>query len=219
MRFNERSSGLIDNFQNKIFHILGCGAIGSSAATQLCRMGVEEFILYDLDKVEIQNVGVSHYIVKDIGKKKVDALKIHLEGINPDARIMTMHGLFTDFPKQLDEDDIVILGFDSMESRMDAAKVALGRGNKPSILIDGRMGAEQFRQYILKNPKLSDYKKTWYSDSEAEDEPCNAKATSYCSNMSGAFIANAVKKVINDEPFKRELIFTFPNNGLVYSAQ
>ena len=35
MRINERSSGLIEDFGNKIFHILGCGAIGSAAATQL----------------------------------------------------------------------------------------------------------------------------------------------------------------------------------------
>ena len=36
--------------------------------------------------------------------------------------------------------------------------------------------------------------------------------------MSGAFIANAVKKVINNEEFNSEIIFTFPNNKLVYSA-
>ena len=41
MRINERSSGLIEDFDNKIFHILGCGAIGSSAATQLARMGAK----------------------------------------------------------------------------------------------------------------------------------------------------------------------------------
>ena len=51
--FNQRSVGLIENFGNKIFHILGCGAIGSAAATQLARMGADIFVLYDLDKVEV----------------------------------------------------------------------------------------------------------------------------------------------------------------------
>ena len=218
MRFNERSSGLINDFQDKIFHILGCGAIGSSAATQLARMGVDEFVLYDLDKVEIQNIGVSHYVIKDVGKKKVDALKRHLQEINPAVAVHTQFGLFTEFIKRLNESDVVILGFDSMEARLEAAKLALQRGNKPSLLIDGRMGSEQYRQYILKNPRLQDYVNTWYSDDSASSEPCNAKATSYCSNMSGAFIANAVKKVINNEQFNSEIIFTFPNNKLVYSA-
>ena len=218
MRFNERSSGLINDFQNKIFHILGCGAIGSSAATQLARMGVDEFVLYDLDKVEVQNIGVSHYVIRDVGKRKVDALERHLKEINPGVTVHTQFGLFTEFIKPLNESDVVILGFDSMQARLEAAKIALQRGNKPSLLIDGRMGSEQYRQYILKNPRLQEYVNTWYSDDSASSEPCNAKATSYCSNMSGAFIANAVKKVINNEQFNSEIIFTFPNNKLVYSA-
>ena len=218
MRFNERSSGLINDFQDKIFHILGCGAIGSSAATQLARMGVDEFVLYDLDKVEVQNIGVSHYVIRDVGKRKVDALDRHLKEINPAVAVHTQFGLFTEFIKPLNESDVVILGFDSMQARLEAAKIALQRGNKPSLLIDGRMGSEQYRQYILKNPRLQDYVNTWYSDDSASSEPCNAKATSYCSNMSGAFIANAVKKVINNEQFNSEIIFTFPNNKLVYSA-
>jgi len=219
MRINERSSGLIEDFQDKVFHVLGCGAIGSSAATQLCRMGVEKFVLYDMDKVEIQNIGVSHYILKDVGKKKVDALSSHLKSINDEVSIQSNHGLFLDFGKTLNSNDVVILGFDSMEARLEAAKEALNKKNKPFLLIDGRMGSEQYRQYVLKNPKLQDYINTWYSDESASDEPCNAKATSYCSNMSGAFIANAVKKVLNNEPCKAEIIFTFPNNMLVSSAQ
>ena len=76
MHINERSSALINDFTDKVFHILGCGAIGSSAATQLCRMGGETFVLYDLDSVEIQNVGVSHYTLNDIGKRaNIDTLK------------------------------------------------------------------------------------------------------------------------------------------------
>ena len=35
---NTRSSGLVNNASDYKFHILGCGAIGSSAAIQLARM-------------------------------------------------------------------------------------------------------------------------------------------------------------------------------------
>ena len=213
MRINERSSGLIEDFDDKIFHILGCGAIGSSAATQLARMGAKEFVLYDLDKVEVQNVGVSYYIYQDIQKPKVVALREHLNNINPEIRAHEQFGRFTEFVKPLGEGDIVVLGFDSMDSRLEAAEAALKRPNKPHLLIDGRMGAEEYHQFTLKNPTLKQYKDTWYSDENAEDEPCNAKATSYCSNMCGAFIANAIKKTLNNEPCPKQFFFTFP--GLV----
>ena len=94
MFINERSRGLIEDFGDKIFHILGCGAIGSSASTQLCRMGADKFVLYDLDKVEIQNIGVSHYVWKDIGRNKVEALSKHLKMINPDSDITIEPGRF-----------------------------------------------------------------------------------------------------------------------------
>ena len=37
MGVNMRSEGLVNNLHNYTYHILGCGAIGSSAATQLIR--------------------------------------------------------------------------------------------------------------------------------------------------------------------------------------
>ena len=75
---NTRSSELVNNLDEFTFHILGCGAIGSSAALQIARMGANRFCLYDMDKVEEPNVGVSQYTYDDIDKPKVDALQNHL---------------------------------------------------------------------------------------------------------------------------------------------
>ena len=211
MRFNIRSSGLIDDFQNKIFHILGCGAIGSSAAITLARMGANNFVLYDMDKVNIENIGISQYNISDIGKKKTKALKDAILHINTEVDIQQCDHKFSKFPKQLDNSDIVILGFDSMEARKEAATEATNRSNRPFLLIDGRMGAEEYQQYVLVNPRLKDYLKYWYSDDEADDDPCNAKGTSYCSNMAGSFITNAVKKVLNEEGYSEEFFFKFHN--------
>tara|TARA_R100000700_G_C3177605_1_gene152838 strand:- start:310 stop:975 length:666 start_codon:yes stop_codon:yes gene_type:complete len=218
MQFNIRSSGLINDFGNKIFHILGCGAIGSSAATQLCRMGVENFILYDMDKVGVENIGVSQFTTKDIGRSKVQALKRQLLDINSNISSVLSDGEFKEYFKKLDSRDVVIIGFDNMAIRKQAAELALSRPNKPFLLIDGRMGAEQYQQYVFVNPKLKDYMKYWYDDDSASTEPCNAKATSYCSNMSGSFIANAVKKVMNNEGYSKEFFFQFPNYSLGRSS-
>ena len=78
MSITARYEGLFEGIGDYTYHILGCGAIGSSAATQLARMGAVYFHLYDRDKVEDVNIGVSQYIEADINKEKVDALNGHL---------------------------------------------------------------------------------------------------------------------------------------------
>ncbi len=208
---NERYKDIVDNINEFTYHILGCGAIGSSTATQLARMGAEEFVLCDFDRVEIENVGVSQYIVTDIGKNKVAALKDHIKLINPRAKVITMSCKFDDWWES-DRPDIVILGFDSMASRLDAVTRIVNKGKKslPYAIIDGRMGAEHYQQYTYNKISLERYLKSWYSDEDGDPEPCSAKATSYCSNMSGSFIVNTIRKLITGQPFDNEVSFNFP---------
>ena len=211
---NTRYSDIVNNTNQFVFHILGCGAIGSSAATQICRMGGTSFCLYDYDKVDIVNIGVSQYNNDDINKYKVDALKEHLNNINPSVDVEGFNKPFKEYSYR-GENDIAILGFDSMDARLEAVTILCQfKDAKPKYIIDGRMGAEHYQQYIFDKPSLIKYKKEWYSDEAGSVEPCNAKATSYCSNMSGSFIANAVRKLITNQPYNRKFSFNFPIMGL-----
>jgi len=210
MNIITRFSEIVDNFNECVYHILGCGAIGSSAALQLVRMGAEEFLIYDFDKVSEENIGVSQYNRYDIDNYKVNALRRHMLDINPDANITAMPNRFDVFEYTGREKNVLILAFDNMDSRKEAVTNALKTKHKPWLLIDGRMGAEHYQQYTLLNPNLKDYMKTWYSDEDGSSEPCNAKATAYCSNMSGSFIANQVRKAITDTPVNKEFFFNFP---------
>ena len=206
---NTRSSELVNNLENFTFHILGCGAIGSSAALQIARMGATQFCLYDMDKVEEVNIGVSQYTYDDIDKPKVDALATHLRNIGV-FTVGTYHESFSEFYPQ-GENDIAILGFDSMSSRLQAVEALFSiPGVKPLYIIDGRMGAEHYQQYVFDKPTVSKYKKTWYTDESGSPEPCNAKATSYCSNLSGSMIANTIRKLVMKQPFNRSFSFNFP---------
>lgn len=210
MSITARHEGLFDGLNDYTFHILGCGAIGSSAATQLVRMGADKLHLYDRDKVEDVNIGVSQYTSEDIDKDKTQALKRHLLQIEPNCIVDEHTGEFDFFYFQ-DHNDIVILGFDSMKSRLEAVTTICSNSTtKPICIVDGRMGAEHYQQYLIQKPTLAKYKKVWYADSDGDEEPCNAKATSYCSNMSGSFIANAVRKLITDAPFNGNFSFHFP---------
>lgn len=65
-------------------HIIGCGSVGSTVAENLARSGVTKMTLWDFDTVEPHNIVNQMFRHKDIGKRKVDALKDILEEINPD---------------------------------------------------------------------------------------------------------------------------------------
>ena len=209
LELSSRYSKLINNFHEYSFHVLGCGAIGSSAAIQLARSGATKFFLYDMDKVETVNIGVSQYDSRHVGCKKVDALEEIITQINKDVEISTIHGEFKEYWYN-GEKDIAILAFDTMNIRMEAVKILCANKQKPMCIIDGRMGAEHYQQYIVPKPDIDKYEKIWYSDDDMSTDPCNAKATSYCSNMSGSFIANAVRKFVTGQPFNGNFSFKFP---------
>ena len=203
---NTRSQDIADISGVK-FHIVGCGAIGSSVAIQLVRLGAKSFVLYDFDKVEIPNIGVSQYNEQDVGLTKVGALKNHMKRINTMIEVEMIVGKFKHYEGS--KDDILVLGLDSMSARMEIVKLLAKCPYKPSFVIDGRMGAEQYQQYIYNNITVNQYEKDWYSDDESDPEPCTRKATSYCSNMSGSFISNSIKNIVMKQPYFKEIIFNF----------
>ena len=73
---------------------------------------------------------------------------------------------------------------------------------------------ENIKRKLLK-PTIKEYLKSWYPDSDSDPEPCTMKATSYCSNMSGSFIVNAVRKLITNQPYEKKFSFNFPTMILV----
>ena len=206
---NNRSKGIVSNLHEYTFHILGCGAIGSSAAVQLTRSGAITFFLYDMDKVEDVNIGVSQYDHRHIGLTKVNALNCILQDINPDVKTECIEGYFSEYLYNGDK-DIAVLAFDNMDARLKAVEILCKTQQCPKLIIDGRMGAEHYQQYVIEKPTLQKYKKTWYSNAEMASEPCNMKATTYCSYMSGSFIANSVRKYTTKQPFNGSFSFNFP---------
>lgn len=67
-------------------HIIGCGAVGSTVAENLCRFGITKMTLWDFDTVEAHNVANQMFRNIDIGKPKVEALASYLAEINPEIK-------------------------------------------------------------------------------------------------------------------------------------
>jgi len=55
--------------------IIGCGGVGSWVALNIAMIGIKKLYLYDMDIVEASNLNRTPYKIKQIGKKKVIALK------------------------------------------------------------------------------------------------------------------------------------------------
>lgn len=64
-------------------HIVGCGAIGSTLAEMLARMGLSNLHLYDFDVVTPHNITNQMFYHRHIDCLKTEALTDILEDINP----------------------------------------------------------------------------------------------------------------------------------------
>ena len=70
-------------------HIIGCGAIGSTVAEMLTRMGIPDIRLYDFDMVTPHNIANQMFTNNQIHTAKTKSLKDLLLSINPEVQIKT----------------------------------------------------------------------------------------------------------------------------------
>jgi molybdopterin/thiamine biosynthesis adenylyltransferase len=69
-------------------HIIGCGAVGSSIAEQMARLGIKTIHLYDFDTVSEHNITNQMFFAQQIGQPKLRSLKQILKLINPDIKVI-----------------------------------------------------------------------------------------------------------------------------------
>lgn len=87
--------GQLKIFESKVL-IVGCGGLGSIAATYLSMSGVRKIGLVDNDKIELSNIPRQLlFFEKDIGKYKTDILKKKLSKQNPDSVIEIFNKKFS----------------------------------------------------------------------------------------------------------------------------
>ncbi len=87
--FSRNVPGTTEILQKSCIGIAGCGGLGSNAAASLVRAGIGSLILVDFDRVEKSNLNRQFFFQSDIGKKKVEALSLHLKAINPEVKLIS----------------------------------------------------------------------------------------------------------------------------------
>lgn len=134
-------------FNNEEIHIIGTGAIGSTVAIQLARMGFENITLWDKDVVEAKNVCNQTFNQTQIGQPKVQALKNAIKEINPNADVTALNRWWTE--------DCVVTGYvflcvDSIELRKKIVETYNG-DEEVKAFFDFRMGLTDAQHYAATN--------------------------------------------------------------------
>lgn len=182
--------------------VIGAGAVGGWTVLSLAKMGFENLTVYDMDTVSIENMNCQFYPYSAIGKSKTESLKDLVKSF-ANVDINAINGRYEG--KQ-SFDGIVISAVDSMAVRRliwDAQKKAK---SKTEFVIDPRMGAETSLLYVM-SPKdekdVTAYEKTLYTDDNAVQERCTAKATVYTANLLAGQVCKAVKDIAVGAPYTR----------------
>lgn len=180
-------------------YIVGAGAIGSQVTICLTKMGFENIKVFDFDKVDEENMNCQWYGPADIGRYKVLSLVDNarfLSGVEIEGIIdkVVPEKRFDELP------DILISAVDSMKVRKELWDTYKDSGVK--WFIDPRMAVEEGLVYTanLRDDESKErYEASLYTDDEAVDEACTAKATMYCAMMISGQVAKFVKDIAVEE--------------------
>lgn len=184
--------------------IIGCGAIGSTTAMALAKMGVGDFTLFDEDGVNEVNLPNQMFRESDINKFKVEALALIILEYSRLSIVKTENKNYTDQPLS----EVVIVATDSMSSRRLVWEQFL-KQPQCQIYIEARMGAEEGQVYTITDKSEENqvfYLDRLYTDDQAKPAPCTAKAIIYNVFMIAALVGRAFKAAIHREAFPREVV-------------
>lgn len=186
-------------------NIIGAGAVGSFTALALAKMGFKNILVFDDDRIDIENMNCQFFRFSDIGKFKVDALKELIKDFtNQEIDIIPTKW------EGFSLDGITICAVDSMKVRKNVYDTYFMKAHKSSLVIDPRMGAETamlFSYNPLKQKDGDSYSKTLYSDEDAVQERCTAKSTIYCVLGLSSLICTTVKNFLVEEIYRSQILF------------
>jgi sulfur carrier protein ThiS adenylyltransferase len=99
--------------------IAGAGGLGSNCAMHLVRMGFRRFVIADFDRVEVSNLNRQFFFARQVGERKVTALRDNLEAIAPEVEVEThvLRVTAENIGALFDSCDAVVEAFDQVEAK------------------------------------------------------------------------------------------------------
>lgn len=205
--FTTRQRDIIpDETLTKRVNIVGCGAIGSFAALALAKMGMKNITVWDHDHVSDVNMNNQFFRYTDIGRSKAFALKELIRDFTGET--ITAHERKFEKLDLENMEGILIVAVDSMDTRAQFVEwVRKTYTHKLEIIIDPRMGAEEYMQFVTEPMALTQYMKTLYSSKDVEAPRCTAKSTIYTATLAAGIIAKTVKAHLVGQPVAKTTLW------------
>lgn len=101
--------------------VFGCGGVGSWCIEALVRSGIRHLTIVDFDRVSITNINRQLMATQEtVGQVKVEAMRDHLQTINPEADITIRNEVYNQDSASsflLDDYDYVIDAIDSLPDK------------------------------------------------------------------------------------------------------
>lgn len=211
--------------------VVGAGATGGWVDLCLAKLGIKSLTIIDDDIIELHNIPNQFYSKDQVNMFKVAATKDNLENFGSrETNIFTSGNRLTkdNILTELFYNNAVFCLVDSMKSRkeifetlLEHRKVNTSKNNLPKLWIETRMGLTGYRIYLidLENEyQVEEYRKTLYSDDEAEVSACGASqsiittAMQCASHTVGLYLA----KLNEAEYVPNELIYDIQSSIILH---
>jgi molybdopterin/thiamine biosynthesis adenylyltransferase len=177
----------------------GVGGIGSWFATLVSRIGFKSMYLFDMDEIDTTNLGGQLYSADQVGQRKVDAVAHNITQFSSET--VNRMDKYTEESAIL---PVMVSCFDNMEARkLFFESWCLDPNRK--IFIDGRMVAESFQIFTVLPGQEDRYRETLFEDSEVQEQPCSAKATSHCGAMIGSMMVSILTNYMSNHKLKADI--------------
>lgn len=204
--------------------VIGCGGIGSHAALQVSRLGIERIKFIDMDTVNAENMSGQLFYSGCIGRSKSDCcveIAMTYSGTTlASGYRMTVEEYFAR-TMQIDS-DIVILALDSITARKSVIN-ALKFRHYDGYIIDARLGFNDMQVFTVKQgtPEYEIYDTyALFNQSEAEELVCTMKQTTYMAAICGGFIANVIPHIVLSVKYGKNFVpFEIEYSGISMMAK
>lgn len=176
----------------------GVGGIGSWLSFLLSRAD-HSLYLYDMDTVDLSNIGGQLFSSDDVGKLKTEAIKQMIKKYSFNLQIET----FGRYEETSMTSNIMFSCFDNMAARKIMVtnwynyqmSKEIRDQKEVNVFIDGRLEAESLIIYALKSSTdYNRYMNEFFDDSQVPDAPCTFRATSH----NAALIAGNMVAILNN---------------------
>lgn len=227
-RFTRNSEMIGDIAKKYRINILGVGSIGSLASLCFAKTGFLNQRIYDIDTVDINNIGPQIYGPKQIGKSKTDAM---IQVINTLVGENNVTGYYWKIGDNEDNDrcilyddsnimDIFIIAVDCMEVRQKLYDLL---AKTPFAFIDARMSIAFLQLYAkpwgADDSAYVEYSKTLFSNADAVPTPCTDKATAFTSFIAGGVIVAETINMIKRNEYVPHMQFEKKLKSICYDIR